>query len=251
MSHSSKTRPPLPATVIGVTPVGRYSKAKAKSGQGDALAQKLLEVAEGVQDAAGAQLYVVNRSTEDPDVVWVTELWQSQKHLDEALESEGARAEIPNVLALIEPEGGERVELQPLGGAGYLAGVSGSAIVNLDEVEDSAAKFGLGETGESRFARGDLGSLGTAVSLHRLRPGVRQSFGHSHHADEEIYVVLAGSGRVAIDEEIHEIGRLDAIRVSPASTRAFEAGPDGLEFLAMGMHHPGDAQIVPGFWPGE
>jgi quercetin dioxygenase-like cupin family protein len=181
----------------------------------------------------------------------VTELWQSQKHLDEALESEGARAEIPKVLELVDTDGGERVELEPLGGAGYLAGVSGSAIVNLDDVEDSAAKFGFGETGEARFARTNLGSTGTGLSLQRLRPGARQSFGHHHHIDEEIYVILAGSGRIAIDEEIHEIRRLDAIRVAPASTRALEAGPDGLEFLAMGMHHPGDAQIVPGFWPPE
>jgi hypothetical protein len=155
----------------------------------------------------------------------VTELWQSQKHLDEALESEGARAEIPKVLELVDTDGGERVELEPLGGAGYLAGVSGSAIVNLDDVEDSAAKFGFGETGEARFARTNLGSTGTGLSLQRLRPGARQSFGHHHH--------------------------IDAIRVAPASTRALEAGPDGLEFLAMGMHHPGDAQIVPGFWPPE
>jgi quinol monooxygenase YgiN/quercetin dioxygenase-like cupin family protein len=215
------------------------------------LAAKLLEVAQGVQDAAGSQLYVINRSVGDPDVIWVTELWQSQKHLDEALESDGARAEIPKVLELVDTEAGERVELEPLGGAGYLAGATGSAIVNLDEVEDSAAKFGFGETGEARFARTDLGAIGTGLSLQRLRPGARQSFGHHHHIDEEIYVVLAGSGRIAIDEEIHEIRRLDAIRIAPASTRALEAGPDGLEFLAIGMHHPGDAQIVPGFWPGE
>jgi mannose-6-phosphate isomerase-like protein (cupin superfamily)/quinol monooxygenase YgiN len=215
------------------------------------LAAKLLEVAQRVQDAAGSQLYVINRSLGDPDVIWVTELWQSQKHLDEALESDGARAELPRVLELVDTEAGERVELEPLGGAGYLAGATGSAIVNLEEVEDSAAKFGFGETGEARFARTDLGATGTGLSLQRLRPGARQSFGHHHHIDEEIYVVLAGSGRIAIDEEIHEIRRLDAIRIAPASTRALEAGPDGLEFLAIGMHHPGDAQIVPGFWPGE
>jgi mannose-6-phosphate isomerase-like protein (cupin superfamily)/quinol monooxygenase YgiN len=215
------------------------------------LAAKLLEVAQRVQDAAGSQLYVINRSLGDPDVIWVTELWQSQKHLDEALESDGARAELPRVLELVDTEAGERVELEPLGGAGYLAGATGSAIVNLEEVEDSAAKFGFGETGEARFARTDLGATGTGLSLQRLRPGARQSFGHHHHIDEEIYVVLAGSGRIAIDDQIHEIRPLDAIRVAPASKRALEAGPDGLEFLAIGMHHPGDAQIVPGFWPGE
>jgi hypothetical protein len=48
---------------------------------------------------------------------------------------------------------------------------------------------------------------------------------------------------------VREVRRLDAIRVAPGSTRAFEAGPEGLEILATGAHHAGDAQIEPGFWP--
>jgi uncharacterized cupin superfamily protein len=87
------------------------------------------------------------------------------------------------------------------------------------------------------------------VSLQRLRPGVRQAFGHRHHRDEEIYVVLAGAGQVAIDDELREIQRFDAIRVAPASVRAFQAGPEGLELLVMGTHHAGDPQIEPGYWP--
>jgi len=42
--------------------------------------------------------------------------------------------------------------------------------------------------------------------------------------------------------------RLDAVRVSPAVTRAFEAGPDGLEVLAFGPHHEGDGELIPGWW---
>ncbi len=62
-------------------------------------------------------------------------------------------------------------------------------------------------------------------------------------------MVLGGSGRVAIDDEVREIARLDAIRVAPGSTRAFEAGPEGLDLLAMGSHHEGDPEMVPGGWP--
>jgi len=105
--------------------------------------------------------------------------------------------------------------------------------------------------GEARFARGDLGAVGLGLSLQRLRPGVRQSFGHSHHRDEEVYLILSGGGRVAIDGEIRAVGRFDAIRVAPGAKRAFEAGPEGLEFIAMGTHHAGDAKIEPGFWPDE
>jgi hypothetical protein len=61
-------------------------------------------------------------------------------------------------------------------------------------------------------------------------------------------VALSGSGRVRLDDDIVEVEALDAIRVAPAVTRAFEAGPDGLELLAFGPRRPGDAQMVPDWW---
>ena len=233
-----------------MTAVGRYAKMTAKPGQGEALAQKMLEVADALREVAGCELYVINRSAGEPDVIWVTELWQSQEQLDQALESPGAKESIQEVLDLVEREGFERVDLEPVGGVGYATGETGFSVVNLEEVEDMAPKFGLSETGEARFARTDLGASATGLRLQRLRPGVRQSFGHAHRRDEEVYVILSGSGRVAVDDEIRDVTRLDAIRVAPASTRAFEAGPDGLEILATGTHHPADAQMRPDFWPG-
>ncbi len=221
----------------------------AKPGEGDALAGKMLDVAATLRDVPGCQLYVINRSKSDPDVVWVTEQWQSQDLLDSALDSPGAREQIQEVLALLDEDGSERVDIEPIGGVGYLAGDTGFTVVNLEDVEDMAARFGLSDTGEARFARGELAAVDTGISLQRLRPNVRQTFGHLHSLDEELYVVLAGSGRVAVDDEIREIRRLDAIRVAPGSTRAFEAGPQGLEILAMGTHHAGDVQMRPGFWP--
>jgi quinol monooxygenase YgiN len=231
--------------------VARYAKMRAKPGQGDALAQKMLEVAASLRGVAGCQLYVINRVPDDPEVVWVTEHWSSQEQLEEALQSEGARARIPEVMALVAEGSFERIDLEPLGGVGYPAGERGFAIVNLDGVEDLAANMGFGEMGEARFARGVLGAIGTGLSLQRVRPGVRQSFGHSHHLDEEIYVVLSGSGWIAVDDEVHDIRARDAIRVAPASVRAFEAGPDGLELLATGSHHPGDPVMAAGWWPGD
>lgn len=121
-------------------------------------------------------------------------------------------------------------------------------IKNLNAVEDVASKYGLGESGEARFAREDLDATQTGLSHQRLRPGKRQQFGHRHDEAEEIYLVLSGSGRVKLDDEIVEIERLDAIRVSPKTTRAFEAGPDGLELVAFGPHKQGDGEILPGWW---
>ncbi len=121
-------------------------------------------------------------------------------------------------------------------------------VKNLDDVEDIAPGHGLSEMGQARFCREDLGAENTGLSHQRLNPGKRQSFGHRHNQAEEIYLVLSGSGRVKLDDEIVELKRLDAIRVSPETTRAFEAGPEGLEFIAFGPHFSGDGEIVQGWW---
>lgn len=118
----------------------------------------------------------------------------------------------------------------------------------LGEVADSAPKFGFGELQEARFATGDLEAERTGVSLHRVKPDRRQGFGHRHEEAEEVYVVISGSGRVKLDDEIVEIEALDALRVAPGVTRQFEAGPDGLELLAFGARHEGDGELVPGWW---
>jgi uncharacterized cupin superfamily protein len=121
-------------------------------------------------------------------------------------------------------------------------------IHKLTDTEDMAPKYGLDEQGEARFATGDLAAEQTGVSLQRLHPGKRQAFGHRHDDAEEIYVVITGSGRVKLDDEIEEIGTLDAIRVAPAVTRAFEAGPDGLQLLAFGPRRKGDSEVIQGWW---
>src|SRR5579871_5756560 len=79
-------------------------------------------------------------------------------------------------------------------------------IKNIEDVEDMAKSNGLGEMGEARFATSALESTQAGLSHQRLRPGKRQAFGHRHDQAEEIYLVLAGSGRVKLDEEILEIG---------------------------------------------
>ena len=118
---------------------------------------------------------------------------------------------------------------------------------NLREVEDLAAGQGFGEVQEARFAHGDLQAEATGVSLQLVRPGKRHAFAHRHNEAEEIYVVLSGSGRVRLDDETVEVREMDAVRISPPVTRAFEAGPDGLELLVFGPRHQGDAEIVRDF----
>lgn len=131
-------------------------------------------------------------------------------------------------------------------------GMSRYAIRNLKDIEDSAVKFGLSPQMESRFARKDLEAETLGLSYQRLAPNVRQPFGHRHEQQEEVYVILGGGGRVSLEDEVVEVRQWDAVRVSPGTTRAFEAGPDGLELLAFGAHtDSGDVETVEGFWAGE
>ena len=118
----------------------------------------------------------------------------------------------------------------------------------LTEVEDSAPKSGFGEVQEARFAKDALDAEDTGFSYHRVKAHRRQPFAHKHERAEEVYVVLAGSGRVKLDDDIVELQELDAIRVAPEVTRAFEAGPLGLDLLAFGPRHDGDGEVLMGWW---
>jgi mannose-6-phosphate isomerase-like protein (cupin superfamily) len=118
----------------------------------------------------------------------------------------------------------------------------------LTDVKDSAPEFGFGDDMEARFAKEDLETEETGFSFHRLKPGKRQAFGHNHEEAEEVYVVVRGGGLFKLDDEIIEIERLDAIRVSPNVTRAFEAGEEGIEVLVFGPRRDGDGSLDPEFW---
>src|SRR5262245_54970747 len=120
-------------------------------------------------------------------------------------------------------------------------------IKNLKEVEDLAASQGFGEVQEARFAHGDLDATQLGISLQRVKPGKRHAFAHRHQTAEEIYVVDSGSGRVKLDDQVEEVKELDAIRVSPDVTRAFEADDQGLEVLAVSPRAQGDAEVVEDF----
>ena len=118
----------------------------------------------------------------------------------------------------------------------------------LTEIKDSAPGFGYDELQVARFATGDLDAEDTGVSHLRVKPGKRQGFAHRHDEAEEVYVVISGSGRVKLDDEILELGPLDALRVAPGVIRQFEAGADGLELIAFGARHDGDGELLPGWW---
>jgi quercetin dioxygenase-like cupin family protein len=127
--------------------------------------------------------------------------------------------------------------------------VSRFATVNLLDVEDSMGGRAPGI--EGRFARKHLDSRDLGVSLFRYSANRRNPMAHSHREQEEAYVVVAGSGRVLLDGEVLELRQWDVVRVAPEVVRAFEAGPDGLDVIAVGGPKPpeGDGVRAEASWP--
>lgn len=124
------------------------------------------------------------------------------------------------------------------------------AVVELRELDDDAAAGGLGESLEARFARRALGAERIGISLQRVKPGVRAPTAHRHEVDEEVYVVVAGSGHALVAGDVIELRPWTTLRVAPGTARAFEAGPEGLEFLAFGTHTETDrGEFVEADWP--
>jgi mannose-6-phosphate isomerase-like protein (cupin superfamily) len=121
-------------------------------------------------------------------------------------------------------------------------------IKNLKEIDNSAGDYGPDL--EARFARKHLDSDHLGVSHFRYGPGFRSPMGHSHREQEEAYVVVAGSGRIKLDDDIVELRQWDVVRVAPQTVRALEGGPDGLEIIAVGADRPegGDGVPVKDWW---
>jgi quercetin dioxygenase-like cupin family protein len=129
--------------------------------------------------------------------------------------------------------------------------MAGYTIKNLKQVEDKAVKYGLAPALEARFAREDLDCEQHGLTYQRLAPGAKSPFAHKHERHEELYVVIGGSGRIRLGQEVRDVATLDAIRVAPETIRAFAAGPQGLEWLVFGPRGGRDAQAHRPAWPGE
>ena len=123
--------------------------------------------------------------------------------------------------------------------------------LNLLDLEDATGQRAPGI--EGRFGRKHMNSRDLGVSMFRYAANVRSPVAHSHREQEEAYIVLAGSGRALLDGEVHELRQWDVLRVAPEVVRAFEAGPDGLDVIAVGGPRPaaGDGVMSEANWPDE
>ena len=128
--------------------------------------------------------------------------------------------------------------------------MAGYTKVNLREVDDQAGNFGLAPDWELRMARVPLELEQSGVSYQRIAPNFRLPFGHKHKRQEEIYIVISGSARVKVEDEVLDLKPWDAIRLSNDTMRSFEAGPEGTELISVGAPNtgPGDGDTVAGWW---
>jgi hypothetical protein len=133
--------------------------------------------------------------------------------------------------------------------------MAGYTVKNLREIDDMAPEFGLGEILEAHFATNPLECERVGLSYQRIAPNQRVPFGHRHAEQEEVYVLVAGSGRMKLDDDLVELRQWDAVRMAPETMRAFESGPEGADILAFGGPRegagaPNDAEMEPGWWGG-
>jgi mannose-6-phosphate isomerase-like protein (cupin superfamily) len=121
--------------------------------------------------------------------------------------------------------------------------------VNLLEIENVIGDRAPGIDG--RFTRSQLDSRDLGVSRFTYAANMRSPMAHSHREQEEAYVVIAGSGKVLLDDEIIDLQQWDVLRVAPEVVRAFEGGPEGLDMIAVGGPRPedGDGVMAAASWP--
>lgn len=119
-----------------------------------------------------------------------------------------------------------------------------------DDVDDQAPNFGLAPDLEFRMARVPLEMENAGVSYLRIAPGFRMPFGHKHKQQEEVYVLVKGTAKIKIEDDVHELKQWDAVRLHRDTMRSFEGGPEGAEFIAIGAPNtgPGDADMTQDWW---
>jgi mannose-6-phosphate isomerase-like protein (cupin superfamily) len=129
--------------------------------------------------------------------------------------------------------------------------MAGYTKLNLkDDVEDQAPKFGFAPNLEFRVAGRPIEAEQSAVSYLRVAPNYRLPFGHSHERQEEVYVVVGGTARVKLDDDVVELKPWDIVRIPHDTVRNVEAGPDGAELILVGAPstQPNDAKMIQDWW---
>ena len=110
-----------------------------------------------------------------------------------------------------------------------------------EDLDDVGSNFDGAPGLEFRLATKALELERSGLSYQRIPPDYRFPYGHTHKEHEEVFVVVGGSGRMKLDDDIVELSQWDAVRVAPGTWRGYEAGPDGLEIFVIGAPNLGEA----------
>jgi mannose-6-phosphate isomerase-like protein (cupin superfamily) len=124
------------------------------------------------------------------------------------------------------------------------------------DLEDLGSNFDGAPGLEFRGATKALELERSGLTFQLIPPDYRFPYGHTHQTQEEVYVVVGGSGRMAVDDDVVELRQWDAVRVPPGSWRGYEAGPEGLELLIVGAPNLGenprdDVEGTRDWWAGQ
>lgn len=112
-------------------------------------------------------------------------------------------------------------------------------VVNLRELENMALKYGHGGDMEARFATKPLQLQKSGLGFQKVLPGRTIPFKHAHTQQEEVFIIIAGSGKILLDDETIDLKTWDAVRVPPEVVRQVKGGPDGLEMIIVGAPYDG------------
>jgi mannose-6-phosphate isomerase-like protein (cupin superfamily) len=108
------------------------------------------------------------------------------------------------------------------------------------DVEDIGPAFDGAPDLQFRAATKPLRLDQSSLSYQWVPPNYRFPYGHTHATQEEVYLVVRGSGRMKLDDEVIDVVEWDAVRVPPGTWRGYEAGAEGLELLVIGAPNLGE-----------
>ena len=125
-------------------------------------------------------------------------------------------------------------------------------VVRVSDVKDMAADVGMDpDHFEIRFLREALGLQNFAVTFERFGRGWKPARGHRHGVQEEVYFLVSGGAQAKLGDEVVDLEQWTAVRVPPATERAFRATDDeDAVFVTMGAPQAGfdDVEFNPDFW---
>lgn len=97
---------------------GLLGKLQSQAGKGNEIAEILLNAASLMEDIEGCIVYIVNKSADNPDSIWVMEVWESKEAHDDSFNIPGIRDLIEQAVPILAERTQDGLTLEVLGGKG-------------------------------------------------------------------------------------------------------------------------------------